>query len=218
MDKLDGADYLILDCLRPILDALGLDESHDAGQFLVAFDALLSEAGISDAVIAHHMGHGSERARGDSRLIDWPDATWKIVREEKTDTRYFSANGRDVDVWEGQLTFDAATRRLNYVGGSRTHAETEAAKPAVVEFLVDFTNANGAGPSQNKIETEMAGDHARKSALGALGALIKAGVVITVPGPRRSTLHTIANPCSKCGRPLVVATWGHRPDFDCGGD
>ena len=29
-------DYLILDCLRPVLDALGLDEHRDAGQSLVA--------------------------------------------------------------------------------------------------------------------------------------------------------------------------------------
>lgn len=211
--KLAGADYLILDCLRPVLDALGLDESHDAGKFLVAFDALLSEAGIPDAAIAHHMGHGAERARGDSRLIDWPDATWKIVRDEKTDSRYFSANGRDVDVWEGQLHFDAASRRLTYVNGSRTHAETEAATPAVVQFL-----ATNAGTSQTRIETELAVEHTRKSVRGALGALVKSGVVVTAPGAHRATLHTIANPCLKCGRPLVVATWGHRPNFDCGGE
>jgi hypothetical protein len=31
-------EYLILDCLRPVLDALGLDEQRDAGRFLVGFD------------------------------------------------------------------------------------------------------------------------------------------------------------------------------------
>jgi AAA domain len=36
-----GADYLILDCLRPCLDALGLSEDKEAGRFLVAYDALL---------------------------------------------------------------------------------------------------------------------------------------------------------------------------------
>ena len=60
--------YIILDCLRPILDALGLDEHRDAGRFLVALDELLAEAAISNALLVHHMGHTGERSRGDSRL------------------------------------------------------------------------------------------------------------------------------------------------------
>ncbi len=114
VQRLTGADYLILDCLRPVLDALGLDENHDAGRFLVAFDALLAEAGIGEAVVVHHMGHSGERARGDSRLQDWPDATWRLVREkdQPDSPRYFTAYGRDVDVPEGRLEFDPDTRRL----------------------------------------------------------------------------------------------------------
>ena len=50
-----GCDYLILDCLRPVLDCLGLDEHRDAGRFLVALDALLNEAGIRDALLIQHM-------------------------------------------------------------------------------------------------------------------------------------------------------------------
>ena len=78
-----GCDYLVLDCLRPILDALGLDERSDAGRLLVAYDALLSDAGINDSLVVQHMGHAGERARGDSRLQDWPDAIWSIVRETR---------------------------------------------------------------------------------------------------------------------------------------
>ena len=90
-----GCDYLIFDCLRPVLDALGLDESHDAGRFLEPFDALMAEAGINDAAIAHHMGHAGERARGDSRLQDWPDATWRLVRlnDEPDSPRYSRPTG-----------------------------------------------------------------------------------------------------------------------------
>ena len=82
-----GCDYLILDCLRPVLDALGLDENHETGQFLGAFDALLYEAGIPDACLVHHMGHANERSRGDSRLVDWPDSTLKLVRDGDEPTR-----------------------------------------------------------------------------------------------------------------------------------
>jgi hypothetical protein len=41
-----GCDHLVLGCLRPVLDAIGLDEHHDAGRFLVACDALLEKAGV----------------------------------------------------------------------------------------------------------------------------------------------------------------------------
>jgi hypothetical protein len=41
--------YLVVDCLRPILDALGLDESHESGRWLVGLDALLRDAGIPEA-------------------------------------------------------------------------------------------------------------------------------------------------------------------------
>jgi hypothetical protein len=83
--RLRGHDAAILDCLRPILDALGLSEDKDAGRFLNAFDELLSEAGMSEALVLHHMGHAGERGRGDSRIIGWPDATWKMLaRTQKT--------------------------------------------------------------------------------------------------------------------------------------
>ena len=85
-----GLTYLVVDCLRPILDALGLDEHHDAGRFLVALDALLREAAIPDCLVVHHFGHVGERSRGDSRMRDWPDVEWRLVRqdEEPSSVRY----------------------------------------------------------------------------------------------------------------------------------
>jgi RecA-family ATPase len=121
-----ATDYLVFDCLRPVLDALGLDEHRDVGAFLVAFDALLAEAGVRDALVVHHMGHTHERARGDSRLIDWPDVTWRLVGDRTEDGasidaghRYLDAYGRDVEVTQGRLTYDAPTRRLIWTGGTR---------------------------------------------------------------------------------------------------
>jgi hypothetical protein len=137
-------DVLLFDCLRPVLDALGLDESHDAGRFLVAFDALLAEAGIGEGGIAHHMGHVGERSRGDSRLRDWPDVEWRLVRDKSNDdetdpaaARYFAAYGRDVDQPEQLLGYDPATRRLTIAGGSRKNAKAEALVTAVVQYVAD---------------------------------------------------------------------------------
>ena len=96
------AVYVVLDCVRPIMDALALDEHRDAGQLLVAFDALLAESGVSEALVVHRMGHTGGRSRGDSRLRDWPDVEWRLLRrdDEPSAPRFITAYGRDVDVPE----------------------------------------------------------------------------------------------------------------------
>lgn len=148
-EAIGACDVLILDCLRPVLDALGLDENKDAGRFLVAFDALKAEAMIDEAVVVHHMGHSGERSRGDSRILDWPDVSWRIVREsdEPSSPRYFSAFGRDVDVKEGRLQYDAATRGLTYGEGSRKSARAsgslDEAKAAVLLFVQTSPGCSG---------------------------------------------------------------------------
>ncbi|MFD4957395.1 AAA family ATPase [Microbacterium sp. NPDC058389] len=178
-EKIGGADIIILDCLRPVLDALGLDENHDAGRFLVAFDSLRAEAGIAESVIVHHMGHNGERSRGDSRILDWPDATWRIVREsdDPASPRYFSAMGRDVDVHEGRLGYDSATRALTYGEGSRREAKTDAAVDDLAPKVLAHVTANP-GCSGADIERSVAGKavHVRKARedLVTKGAIVAA--------------------------------------------
>lgn len=203
-----GCDYLILDCLRPVLDALGLDENRDAGRFLVAFDALLAESGIGDALLIHHMGHNGERSRGDSRLGDWPDANWKLVREndEPCAPRYFTADGRDVSVPEGRLTYDPRTRRLTYASGSRTDAKTEAAYVAVINLLA---TRNGEPLSKSAIEEELAGEHTQKTIRAAIARTVDVGAVTTADGPRGAKLHRITHPCDECGMPVTAGGQQH---------
>lgn len=198
-----SADFVILDCLRPVLDALGLDESRDAGRFLVAFDELLKTAKVSEAVLVHHMGHNGERSRGDSRIRDWPDAEWRLVRQsdpgEEPDPaapRFFSAFGRDVDIAEGALTFDPATRHLSLTGGNRRDVKAAAALPEVLEVLQAATEAL----SGNRIEKALTGTaHPQKAIREAIKAGIKQGVILTEDGPRNATLHFL-NPSSSSVR------------------
>ncbi|MGC7152978.1 AAA family ATPase [Paenarthrobacter ureafaciens] len=155
---LRGCDIIILDCLRPVLDALGLDENKDAGRFLVSFDALLKECGASEAVIVHHMGHSGERSRGDSRILDWPDATWKLVRESPDNPdslRYFSAFGRDVNEPESLIQYDATTRKLTAATGNRTTSRVANLIDDVIQFVslnpgVSKTGIRDALPGDNK--------------------------------------------------------------------
>ena len=202
-----GCDYLILDCLRPCLDALGLDEGREAGQFLTAYDALLDEAAITNTAIVQHMGHTGERSRGDSRIQDWPDAIWRLVREtdEPGSPRYFTAYGRDVDIGEGRLAFDPITRQLTYSKGSRGDAKTEAAKLAVIEALA----AAGEPLSTRGVESAVTGEHTQKAIRAGAAAAVHDGLVTVTAGPRRAKLHSIAYPCSECGMPVASRTQRH---------
>lgn len=75
---------------------------------------------------------------------------------------YFGAYGRDVDVFEGRLGFDPATRRLTYAAGSRTGVKVEAAKLAVVELLAERARGGSEGLSGRQIEAELALEHPRR--------------------------------------------------------
>ena len=180
-------EYLMLDCLRPVLDALGLDEQREAGRFLVAFDALLAEAGISDALVIQHMGHVNERARGDSRLRDWPDAEWRLVRrdDDPASARFITAYGRDVDVAESQLVFNPMSRHLIIEAGSRKDAKIREALDAVLDVLSGGDKLSGRAVKDALEETE----HARDSIEAALRLGVRRGVLIREEGPTNAKLY-----------------------------
>lgn len=222
-EVLRGADYLILDCLRPSLDALGLDEHRDAGKFLVGFDALLTEAGISDALVVHHMGHTGERVRGDSRLQDWPDAHWRILRakdDQPDSDRFFTAHGRDVDVPEGRLVFDPATRRLTYNDGSRKADTRQAVQDDVlgeiVGFLVERIAAGNREPmSRNDIlAAAEANNRSARTIRPALDHGVKQSLLTKTNGPRKSHLYTLTNPCTVCHKPVPDVMRNIHPECD----
>lgn len=197
------AKIVILDCLGPVLAALGLNEKEglDVGRFLVALDALLDEAGIEEALIIHHMGHEAERSRGASRLRDWPDAEWKLVRlkdEDENDVshdspRYFSALGRDVGVSESLLAYDPSNRHLSLVGGNRKAGKGIKHVEAVVAYVAGHPDL-----SQNKLEDGLKGSVDRDAVRSAIGHALKQGRLCIHPGPRKSNLHRVKDDCADC--------------------
>ena len=206
---LDGADVVIFDCIRPLIDALGLSEDKDAGRVLVAFDALLAEIGAAEGMVITHMGHHNERARGDSRLLDWPDALWKIVRggddtdDDNGRPRFFSALGRDVAVPEGRLEYDTATRHLAYEGGNRRDSADRAAVP---ELLAMVTTAPGE-LSKNTAERRLIDDHGvtQRAARAAIATALKNGSLIVTTGARRAQLLSPAGLKSTAHDPYATA-------------
>jgi hypothetical protein len=197
-----NAQYLMLDCLRPVLDAVGLDEQHDAGRFLVAFDALLREAGIPEAAVIHHMGHAGARARGDSRLRDWPDVEWRLIREndEPSSRRYLAAYGRDVDRPKGLLTFNPAWRRLTLVEDtSRQDGKVDQALAAVVLFLKERQRP----ASGRQVEDALDGQHARATVRAALKAGARQNRIVCRPASGRGKSHCYSLPATD-GAPVQL--------------
>jgi hypothetical protein len=184
-ERIGPADVLIFDCLRPVLDSLGLSEDKDAGRFLVAFDELLAASSIPDAGVVHHMGHSNERSGGGSRIEDWPDAKWKLVKEDADDPdspRYFAAFGRDVEQGEVRLHFNPDNRHLTIDGGSRRQATVSRIEDNVLLYI-----AGNPGVSKGKIESAVQGDD--KEIRKILDRLVGEQRVVRRPGPNRSQQH-----------------------------
>jgi hypothetical protein len=178
--------------LRPIFDAHGLDENRDAGRFLTAFDALLIEADIPEALIVHHMGHQGERSRGDSRLRDWPDVEWFVRKDGDDDmgVRYFRAFGRDVAVPLGTLVYDFATRHLSYMTGNKADAKAKEALPIVLGILDEATEPlTQASLVIKALAVRTTTRITKEQARQAIQLGIENGEIGTRPGERNSILH-----------------------------
>ncbi len=147
--KASGVQVLLIDCLSPVLSALGINENDntEVGRMVDGVTSLGHEAELDEILLIHHMGHGAERARGASRLLGWPDVNWRInrKRDEKNpqaeptpdSPRYFSAYGRDVDVREGRMLMDDDTRHLTYVEGGRSADDKADALGRILVYIKD---------------------------------------------------------------------------------
>lgn len=195
---------LIIDCLAPILSALGVEENanSDVGPVLDSIVTMATEAGIDEVLLVHHMGHVAERSRGASRLRDWPDAEWRLVRQRGDDgaeadpdaPRFFSAFGRDVDVREGQLAYDKATKRLTYVDRNRRDAKARQHVDQVLLLIAKSPNL-----SKNTLERQLcAAGVERNEAREAIRYAVTDGQVCIHDGPRNAQLHRIKSRCPDC--------------------
>lgn len=232
-----GVTQVVIDCLRPILDALSLSEDKEAGRFLEALDELAHQAGVREKFLVHHMGHSSERSRGDSRLLDWPDALWKLTRLKDDDDptlddpagpRFFSAFGRDVNHPESELTFDPATRHLALGDGAVNRKaagavrKAHAARPAVLE-AVRKTPGMGIRQIRHKCD-----GHGNPAIDAAVKQLIEEGVIEVVKSGQKHchydiTVPTVPNGANDVPRhggvnrarvPLSTDTHPEHPDTD----
>jgi hypothetical protein len=200
----------IIDCLSPVLSALGLDENNntEVGALLDGINTIAAEAGVDDVLLIHHMGHGAERSRGASRLIGWPDVNWKLTRQKDekdpsaepapNSPRYFSAYGRDVDVREGRLAFDPESRHLTYLEGGRKQDDDTVALGKLLVFVRDNPGLGTRGLQDGASALLGSRDAVRK----ALKAATSRGYVLASDAPRNGLQHTI----TPMGRGQILAS------------
>ncbi|MCT2264487.1 AAA family ATPase [Dietzia cinnamea] len=210
VSALAGYQVVILDCLRPVLDATGLDEDKEAGQFLRAFDALLLEMTPEDAdvntegVVVHHTGHDGERARGSSVILDWPDASWRLnlADSKRPDsTRFFAAYGRGVNVGESALVLQAGNHlAVDPEGGSRADVKRSAAEVALLDEL--RTLAEPTPKTKVLARVKARAKFSRDALRDAFDAAVDRGVIVTAQGPNNSVLVSLADQSDGDGEAL----------------
>lgn len=199
----------IIDCLSPILSALGIDENNntEVGAVLDGINAIAAAAGVLEVLLIHHMGHGAERSRGASRLVGWPDVNWRLMRAKDSGDpnaepdpdapRFFAAYGRDVDVREGRLVYEPSTRHLTYVEGGRKQDEATAnLRKALVEIR-DHPKQSGRAIETRLQELGVGRDQARK----ALKTAVDKGYVAVESHGRNKTEHAV----TQTGRMQIAA-------------
>ncbi len=154
-------EIVILDPLAPLLAALSFDENSnaDVARFFAYWNETLVNGGVTEDFIVHHTGHGGQRSRGASRLLDEPDAIWTLIKDRDDDrgededqfaritaTRHLSAYGRDVDLPATSLAFNETNRRLLATGqlprNARKAATEEDQKRRIVKFVTENDCAN----------------------------------------------------------------------------
>jgi len=147
----NDAEVVILDPLAPVLASLGLDENSnaDVATFFAWWSESLMLGGVVDDLVVHHAGHGGERSRGASRLLDEPDAIWTLtkdadVAQESDDiygasspTRYLSAYGRDVELPPEALSFMSENRQLLLTGLSRAAMKSDSESQSILKVFKD---------------------------------------------------------------------------------
>lgn len=148
-----GIEVLIVD---PFGRAYGGENQNDAGEvgrWLADLDAFArSEVGATDVVLAVHAGWNGERSRGSTALEDWADAIVNLTRDDDG-RRFLRAVGRDVDIDEDELGFDAEARRQFLTGGGgRRSVETGAKIAATRAVILEALEANPDGLSGKELQ------------------------------------------------------------------
>lgn len=134
----------------------GDDESnHEFNQWWLRVEDIAARAGVRVVVMVHHTGHSesaADRARGASAMMGNADVLMTYRHDAKHGTlpkstkRYLSAFGRNVDVPEFEIDFDAGSGRLNATSSGVTRTDSQRRAKAIQIWTFLKTRPAGADP------------------------------------------------------------------------
>jgi len=115
------------------------DPNDAVMEFTEALDEIKENAGVKSIIMPLHTGKSGDGARGATRWADWPDAIWTYTRNEKGGFRTLSAEGRDVELAESMITYNAGDRSLGINIGPLTDGQQEekSLEQTILDFLVN---------------------------------------------------------------------------------
>lgn len=164
----------------------GLDENDNSevALFTDTIDVIKKRAGIHTFVMPVHTGRaeleeGRERARGATRLDDWPDVRWLLTQDEGR--RAFRAHGRDVDEPQTTLDYDDPTRTYRATGVALRWEKSRNLEQRILDVVVADPGISVRGV------LDALGDSTRNR--DTLNRLVDAHVIRREDGPRSSHKH-----------------------------
>ena len=149
-------EVLVVD---PFHGAFNLDENSnsDVSLWTKKLDQIKETYGILDSFIPVHTGRGDgvqRRARGATRIDDWADHRWILVKDDESNIREFEAIGRDVGVDPRAIEFEPSTRKMSLGTGSARQNVHKGYKKELLELIV-----NQPGITKTDVQTHFQADN-----------------------------------------------------------
>jgi hypothetical protein len=184
-----GTESLLVDPFGRAYTGQSQNDPGEVGGWLAELDRFTrSDVGARDLVLTAHAGWNGERTRGASSLEDWADSIITMTRDDSEDgdgKRYLRAIGRDVDLEEDQLNYDAGTRTLTLAGtGSRKTTKDTRRNDKLDQGVLEIVTAEpGLNTTQIGDKVRAAGISFQRGNIGhAATRLVEAGHLRMEPG------------------------------------
>ena len=223
-----GIRVLVADPLSKLYNPArwGSDPNAAYTQWWKVLEDVVRRAELRGVIIAHHTGFGedtADRARGASAMMDNPDVNMSFRHNgdhggrPQDNKRYLSALGRDVDVPEFELDYEAPARRLTATGGgNRRSAEAEHQAERLWEAVL-LAEKEGRKPNKTELFAQLGwkdkGSAAKNPGLWYREAL-RQGWIETEPGKGNSTLHMPGPRSPKDDQTFAVHMADDEPEAD----
>lgn len=179
-------DVWVLDPLaRAVLGSCEENDNTGMAAFTDLIDVIKHDAGVAEVVIPVHTGRaeqqpGQERARGATRIDDWPDVRWILTRD-KDGRRFLRADGRDVDESEQMLSYEPTTRALTVAGGARAVVRHSDMRTKILGFV-------GLNPGVTKTHVHAAIGGRKTEVFDEISAMVRGAWLDQRDGERNAKL------------------------------